>query len=148
MSDHIIKLIPTDPFFRIDQTKASRLGKYLAAHTTAESIKIRLRSRPQFVDCGGNLDRIFCPVCGHILDMDWWTDALDAKYQDGFRSLEVTLPCCGAQRSLNDLQYYFPCGFACVEFELWNPQEEPDRACRRELGKRLGVPVRMIYCHL
>ena len=37
----------------------------------------------------------------------------DEVADNSFTALEATTPCCKKQISLNDLNYNFPCGFAC-----------------------------------
>jgi len=73
---------------------------------------------------------------------------MDTAGKEDFRELSIILPCCKMKGSLNDLTYHFPCGFACVEFDIWNPVT---RLCDKDLTViegLLGTSVRLINSHL
>src|SRR5579884_1054426 len=68
-----------------------------------------------------NFEATYCPFCqSDITDWWWqelhvWTDRADQ------RDLTTTTPCCRRATSLNDLDFDWPQGFACVGFRLLNP---------------------------
>lgn len=148
MSDYIVKIIPRDPQVHISDSIANRVlaalqEKILAQRATAES-----NETPQFIDCGGNLESICCPVCGGPLEFDWWGEQMNIAAKEGFANLEICLPCCGSISSLNDLKYHFPCGFACTELVLWNPAEELSAEDITWIESQLETQVRVIRAHL
>jgi hypothetical protein len=72
-----------------------------------------------------------------------------APSDEGFDNLIATVPCCGGQSSLNDLEYEWPCGFARFELALWNPGRgwltEQELSA---IAQALGHPVRQILAHI
>lgn len=149
MSDSIVKIIPGDPFYRMDTHEAQQVVNLLKARFPMCSVEATFYETPAFVDCGGNLVNISCPVCGASLSFDWWGDAMDASFQSRFSDLSVNLPCCGKMSTLNDLDYHFPCGFSCVEFDIWNPPEfSVDEELSAKLQTLLGGRFRTIYAHI
>ena len=148
MSDHIIKIIPADPYFRLAEHKALELTEFLKSRIEADSIDALIHETPVFVDCGGNLERILCPFCKSALGFDWWGKAMNASYEHNFEKLSVTLPCCGRESSLNDLRYDFPCGFSSIEFSILNPRTELEKDCLDTLQELIGTPVRKIHAHM
>ena len=58
------------------------------------------------------------------------------------------MPCCGKSSSLNDLKYHFPCGFACAEFVVENPEGELGNENIIELEKILDTKLRVIHCYM
>lgn len=149
MSDYYIKIIPTDPYCRVPETVAETVRAYLEDCMVAMSAEVVVHEAPAFVDCGGYLQKISCPFCGSDLFAEgWWTDAMNAAAdsKELFAELEEQeLPCCGRRASLNDLQYDYPCGFACTEFALLYPRERPRQEHIKELERMLGMQVRVIY---
>src|SRR5258708_40143535 len=74
----------------------------------AQDPELHTSDTPQFFDCGGNFESVFCPFCG--LDIsDWWRTAMDRWWNgDDRRLLSVETPCCNHPTSLNDLDYVMP----------------------------------------
>lgn len=148
MSDYIIKIIPRDPSFRISDSMAKKALNAMQDVIQAQRTEVETHEMPQFVDCGSNLESICCPVCGRPLEFDWWGEQMDIAARDNFTHLEIVLPCCGKKHSLNDLQYNFPCGFACTELAFWNPEKELSPEDAAWLEDLLGIQVRVIRMHL
>lgn len=148
MSDAIIKIIPSQPKHQVSDDMMKEVVKLLKGKLATESIDANSSDHPFFVDCGGNLEEICCPVCGADLGFDWWGEQMGAASESDFEDLTVTLPCCGKESSLNDLKYNFPCGFARVEFSILNPTDEPTNDCLAQVEKILGSGVRLIHAHL
>ena len=117
-----MKLIPSAPDFLIPEETARRLVSMLEAEVSADRVDVRCSPSPEFVDCGSSLEQISCPLCGAVLSFDWWGQEMSRLYKrTHFRDLTVRVPCCGLAVSLRQLRYAMPCGFSCVEFDLWNP---------------------------
>ncbi|MEU7159161.1 hypothetical protein AB0A98_22380 [Streptomyces chrestomyceticus] len=68
---------------------------------------------------------------------------------EGFRTLTVTVPCCGVATSLNALVYDWPMGFARFRIETRHPNRA--RLTGEELAAltdALGHPLRQILTHI
>lgn len=148
MSDYIVKIVPKDPKYCVSEHRINDILLYLKNTVVAEHIEGNLYETPQFIDCGSNLEKIYCPVCSKVIGVDWWAEKMDIASENNFEDLEVKLPCCGNKSSLNDLQYHFSCGFACIVFELFNPTTELTSDCIVSLEKLLGTYIRVIQSHL
>ncbi|WP_405732503.1 hypothetical protein OG885_18045 [Streptomyces sp. NBC_00028] len=154
MSDDVLSVIPTDPYWQPEPSAADRAGTLmtaltggLAADTDAET-EVDWYDAPTVVDSGQNLERIGCPACRASIDRAWWEDLVEA-HEDGFPTLDVSVPCCGAATTLDRLDYDRPCGFARFEIAVWNP--ETDGLGDEELAavaEALGHPVRQIRAHI
>lgn len=155
MSDNILSIIPADPHWQPAAETADaamsvfrRLAPQLDGFVTTE-YRITWHDQVTAVDCGANLERIECPVCQNAVDVEWWADLLEERFETGFANLIVTVPCCSAEVSLDDLHYDWPCGFARFELEAWNPNRgwlSADELA--ELSTALGFDVRQILAHI
>jgi hypothetical protein len=116
----------------------------------AEQVIAEVREHVEFVPAMGNLETGSCPVCGTLLDNDWWVQAMDAAYSErGFTDLAVTLPCCGAASSLNELQYDFPQGCARFVLSAFEPNIfDLEDGQVRELEQLLGCKLRKVWVHI
>lgn len=146
MSDYIIKIIPLNPYVHIDIPKVQQAVGFLKM--SFEDVSVATHETPVFVDCGENLEKIICPSCGAEMDFDWWQESMSAAYAKDFESLKIETPCCHRVSSLNDLEYHFPCGFACVEIDIFNPVAEPDEECLTAVQALLGEKLRVIRSRL
>jgi len=91
------------------------------AFPRANHVDVRTEHAVTFVDAGANFETVSCPQCANELEQDWWGDAMDRAAESTFADLAVTLPCCGASSSLNDLRYEMPQGFARFVIDILNP---------------------------
>lgn len=148
MSDYIVKIIPIDPYFRITDKQAQRALQFLKQNIKADLVKLRIQESPAFVDCGSNLESISCPICNKPLDFDWWSVTMDKASKINFMDLSIKLPCCNKDSTLNDLLYYFPCGFSTVEYDIVNPLIEVNDSLISELQNLLEIPVSVIHAHI
>jgi hypothetical protein len=123
MSDYYYQLIPTIPAYVPDDgARESARERFASFVGNAAGVTMEVWEHVEFVDCMGNFESVSCPVCGTLLDDDWWIRAMDAAYgEQGFADLRVTVPCCGAATSLNDLHYRFPQGFARFILSAFEP---------------------------
>ena len=145
MSINICKIIPENPNSDISNNSEKAIA-HLNKKLKAESISFTDRGQISFIDCGENLERITCPICNADLPFDWWSEAMDVCYENGFSDLSVTLHCCSKTSSLNDLIYDFPCGFAKQEITITEPSAIPDDLTVKEIESILGEKVRIIIC--
>lgn len=148
MSDSMVKIIPKDPFYKIPEPALQAAEDFVKTHIRCDAVNTQCSETPVFVDCGGNLEKIFCPECHTELDFDWWGEVMGRADENGFTSLETELPCCGKMISLNDLQYDFPCGFACSRICILNPQRLTEDTVIDSVETILGIGVRVITAHI
>jgi hypothetical protein len=154
VSDDILSVIPTESRWQPGREQADRARELLAEFAPdpdrdAFDLKAEWHETITVVDCGANLERITCPLCGTDIDPEWWGDLLDERYEEGFDDLTADVPCCGGRTSLNNLQYEWPCGFARFELTLWNLGR--GWLTDQELSiiaRALGHPVRQIMAHI
>lgn len=144
MSDFITKIVPIKYDYIADEEQIQAAIMYIKEIVPDCQIGAEVFETTQFVDCGGELEKIKCPDCGEDISFDWWGVAMDAATEKEFSNLSVKLPCCGRKGSLNDLEYDLPCGFAGMEITITNMER---RFCKKELDKieeLLGEKVRLI----
>jgi hypothetical protein len=154
MSDDVLSVIPTDPRWQPTREageQAAAIASRLALREDDLDVEVDVEwhETVAVVDCGQNLERITCGRCNAEIGTDWWGDLLEERFETGFDDLVVRLPCCGAESSLNDLDYNWPCGFAKFEIALWNPGLDwfaDDELTL--LAETLGHPVRQIRAHI
>lgn len=131
MSSTYLRLIPADPTF-VPKATARQQARDLPASFVPEAWQVSATATEEveFVDPGANFVNLSCPACGAVLWDDWrpapwWYEAMDRAHQAHFRDLIVTMPCCGARCSLNDLHYDWPAGFARFVLEAVDPWVNP-----------------------
>ncbi|QIQ04105.1 hypothetical protein [Streptomyces liangshanensis] len=155
MSDDVLSIIPSDPWWQPDREAADHAVALVEELTPGVSdgvdveIDVTWHDVVTAVDCGGNLERIGCPLCRATIGAEWWADLLEAHCDDGFATLAVEVPCCGGSTTLDALEYDWPCGFARFEIALWNP----DRLWFGDdeltaLADRLGHPVKQVRARI
>lgn len=148
MSEHIVKIIPTDPFYKVQEQTLQSAKSFLQTQISCDFIEVELNEMPVFVDCGANLEMISCPECNTELDFDWWGEAMDKAADNAFASLEIETPCCKKSISLNDLNYYFPCGFACSVISIFNPEQSIENEIIDAVQSNLGISVHVVEAHM
>lgn len=144
----ILKFFPKDPFLLPDEDTCAEAAQAASDMFPGCAVEWASSPLPQFVDCGDSLESVKCPVCGADIDSDDWSCAMDGLYtDDGFQSLDMTAPCCGAQTSLDMLEYIAPCGFSCFEIDVIDPGKLPKKAAE-ELSRRTGLALAMVEAHI
>ncbi|KUJ33515.1 hypothetical protein ADL25_45025 [Streptomyces sp. NRRL F-5122] len=155
MSDDVLSVIPTDPRWQPEQAAAERAASIVEdlAPGRPGGVDVEIDTTwlgtLTVVGCGRNLQKIGCPHCGASIDTEWWAGLLEAHWEDGFPTLDVVVPCCGAATSLDALEYDWPCGFARFEISIWNPEREwfSDEELIT-IGTALGHPVRQVRARI
>ena len=154
MSGYSVEIIPVDAWYVPTARQAS------AAETLFEGIvaplvhsswvgplfEVATTNKPQFVSCLGNFDGVDCPRCGAALDLDWWSERMDADYDgEGFRLAPFDLPCCRVRANLDELRYDRSQGFARYVISCRDPPfgELTDEQLA-SIGAALGCRVRQI----
>lgn len=103
-------------------------------------VEVEIHEQVTLFECGTNLVSVRCPRCGaDLLGSGWWADAVDAALAAG--DLQVTLPCCGAGASLNDLGYTGALAFGRFSVGVWDPEGSPSKA---QVEAALGTRVRVV----
>lgn len=123
MSESYYLLIPTIPDYVPDVAAHERARERFAAFVPdAQRVTAEVSEQVKFVPGMGDFESVSCPACGVTLDNDWWMQAMDAACAASqFANLSVTLPCCGAAASLNDLNCHLPQGFARFILSAYEP---------------------------
>lgn len=148
MSEHIVKIIPQNPFYKVSAPALQAVKAFLETQIHCDFIEVTSSETPVFVDCGTNLEKISCPQCGAELDFGWWGEAMDEAAEDVFISLETEMPCCKKIVSLNDLNYEFPCGFACCLICIYNPEQFMKDNIIDTVQNILDTGVRIVEAHI
>ncbi len=153
MSDTYLCLIPTDPVY-VPELRAQRaaLGLFCAllAADSPGNATIEVTDHVELVHPIECFDRIFCPGCGAEIAEDWWYARLDELYDPraGFANLTVTVPCCDATCSLNDLDYSGPAGFARFRLQVLYPERDLATEEFAQLEGILGSSLRKVWIRL
>jgi hypothetical protein len=147
MSDNFTIVLPVDPFATASkECVEATLALLSKLRADAQEFELFQSDTPDFFHCGSNFDAAFCPFCQADLT-DWWIRAMNTWHEDP-RLLSVTTPCCNRVTSLNDLDYDWPQGFACVAFRLTNPSADLEPEELLQIEATLGLPVRIISMHI
>jgi hypothetical protein len=148
MSISIIRLIPDDPRFipvHSAQVEAEKLVTSMLPK--AEKVIVIVTENINFVDPGGNLERIFCPICGSEISLEWWKQAMSKAYETKFTDLTVEMPHCGQLSSLNELRYVWEAGFARFVIEAHDPQDDITNEELTLIGAQIGCDLKKIRAH-
>lgn len=148
MSEYVVKIIPRNPFYKGSVSALQSVKDLFERQIDCDVIEVTSAETPVFVDCGANLEKIYCPQCGAELDFDWWGEAMGRAAEGEFMSLETEMPCCKRIVSLNDLNYEFPCGFACCLICIYNPKQFMKDDVIESVKGILGTEVRIIEAHM
>ena len=150
MSENFLRFIPANFLYlpsSFPQQEVQTLLTTTFPH--ADEIQVTITDEVVFVDSGTNLERIKCPVCKSLLPFDWWSQMMNRAYEESrFTNLIVTVPCCQATTTLNDLQYEWPSGFARFLLEVRNPGDELKQEAFRHLEQILECRLRILWTHL
>ena len=147
MSDNYLKLIPTQPEYS-PAGAAQIAARKLLRSVVRESGEVTTKTGAEieFVDAGGNFERITCPNCGEGISNIWWSSSVSQARQSRFRFLNVVTPCCQTEASLNDLEYTWPQGFARFVLVAKNPGiTTVDNETLERLEELLGCRLRVIW---
>ncbi|MCX4972376.1 hypothetical protein [Streptomyces sp. NBC_00620] len=152
MSGNYLTVIPTDPHWQPSRDAADRAAAVLSGMLPDDSrrgLEAKWHDSVEVVDCGANLEKISCLRCGAELTPGWWGEAVSERYDEGFSTLMVTVPCCDAETSLNGLVYDWPMGFARFRIEVLYPNRawltDEELASVTDV---LGHPLRQILIHI
>ncbi|MDE6761683.1 MAG: hypothetical protein K2J90_13570 [Lachnospiraceae bacterium] len=144
MADIITKIIPVKYDYIADEEQTQAAIMYIKEIVPDCQIEAEVFETTQFVDCGGELEVIKCPDCGEDISFGWWGEVMEKAAEKEFSDLSVKLLCCGRDSSLNDLEYYLPCGYARMEITIANLERKFSEKELVNIGELLGEKVRII----
>lgn len=113
MSDHFLVVFPRDPNAALPDS-AEDIRTRLAYLTDSAESRVKTYGKLQFIDSGKNAKQIVCPACDTPISLEVWHRWMDADWhgEEGFHLHHHKMPCCGADKTLDDLAYDMPQGFA------------------------------------
>jgi hypothetical protein len=139
MSSNVYRLIPVDPQL-VPAEAAREAARAQLNAAIGRDVTVHVRDHAEFVDQGENFESVACPACEEMLDMEWWQERMGEASES--HVLEVTVPCCAATTTLDDLVYEMPAGFARFVLEV----EEADLEAWESLD--LDALERTLGCEL
>lgn len=154
MSDHLLKVIPTDRrYLPAPETHQPAL-KLLQDLAPGEG-EVRASEKLMYIDAGEALERIVCPRCRSALDRyeepinEWYSQIDEELTEKDVESLNVITPCCSASVPFEELGFEDG-GIAHFELVIWNP-DLPDyqlpASSMAELEKVLGCSLKQVWAH-
>ena len=146
LSDNYTTLSPDSPHFvppAWSQREAVALFKAIAP--AADEVTAQASDSIQFFGCGGNFERILCSECANEIDATWWGHRMHEEAGSGFPLLPLEMPCCRKRRTLNELIYQRPQGFARFSLTALNANiGDLSEGQKREFEQILGCRLRKI----
>lgn len=137
--------IPIQPAFVPGDPELEKAMEVLAPFVEHAEVSFTVQGEIEFHHSGPAPKRIQCCACGAAVSQEWWKQAVQRCFEASrCVNLEVTMPCCGAKVSLNDLDYSKPAGFARVLLEVHDANRALEPAELRHLEHALGVKLRRI----
>lgn len=148
MSDNYLKIAPSQVDY-VPNAESVRQSTVLLKSLlpTADAVTFHQWNGIQFIDQGCFFERVSCPACGEVLDMDWWHERMSSKWNDvpkRFETLDIQTPCCGFETSLNDLKYEWPAAFGLCILEVVNPGRDLSDEELLRIQATFGCPVRKV----
>jgi hypothetical protein len=125
MSDHVLKIIPTDRRYVPAREVHERALKLLQELAPGEG-EIKASDKLMYIDAGEALERIVCPLCRSALDRykesisEWYSRIDEELTEKDVESLNVITPCCNASVPFQELGFEDG-GIARFELVIWNP---------------------------
>lgn len=157
MSTFSIIVFPTDPFWVPSQHRAEAAKAVFARLVTDESDpapEAETYERLMFESAGAGFGTASCPDCGVVVatnpeDMAWFAEQIHGMDPNVTvpSMLEVTMPCCQQVRSINDLLYAPPAGFASWSISACEPSFALHDRDIALIAEALGHDVRVVELH-
>ncbi len=119
MKKYILKVFPLEFGRKFSEAEIKRIKKVLLEEWSTsiipESFQLQEFHGIQFLDCGNNLKRVTCPLCGKSIDLKKWHEFYDDAFSKEYDPMKnYDLPC-EHSFPLHALKYKEKCGFAtCV----------------------------------
>jgi hypothetical protein len=127
--------------------------QWLQTTVDAYKIEVEVPGHVTFFDCGGGLDKIFCPHCKTELGAEAWKDWMDAAWNGatGFGLTTRALDCCGKPTGIDALGSDPLCAFGSFALVVTDTRTtwsdgHLDVVLRR-LETLLGCPLHLVDAH-
>lgn len=156
MSADWTTVFPTDPFWVPSPDRADAATAVFERLVDGEpDVEVPTVARLLFVSAGPEFGTAGCPMCAAVVaknpeDMGWFTEQLDRIFAEpeGSRTLQTTMPCCGASVSMNDLLYDPAAGFASWSVSVREARYAVEDRERALVEAALGHDVRFVEFHI
>ncbi|MDJ1473177.1 hypothetical protein [Xanthocytophaga flava] len=145
MSTTILHLIPFDPSHVPTNTKQQTTKALLNILFPSKEIELVITEETIFIDSGQYFTNVHCHLCGDVVKIEIWQDAMDAAYNTRFRDLTFTTPCCSRETSLNSLDYKMPSGFSRFMIIIRDLETELSIQNLQQIEKAMGCHLREIW---
>jgi hypothetical protein len=153
MSTRLHRFVPRDVRHVPTPAKAAVGLAWLRTEIAADKIEAEAPGHITFFDCGGGLDKIFCPSCQTEVDAELWKDWMDAAWTEGagFTLTSRVLACCSTAISLEALGSAPLCVFGSFALVITDPMTTPSdaelRVMLHKLEAMLGCPLHRVDAH-
>lgn len=148
MSDYVIKLIPSLPDTIPSMDALKEAEEFIQSISKNFSdVQLLLTDEVRFIDQGENFESVGCPYCQKVLSTDWWAEAMSEAYTSQFNNLQVIVPCCQKESSLNELTYKWNAGFARFSIEFYNPLNDNLDAISTKLEAILSCDFKKVLAY-
>jgi hypothetical protein len=148
MSETVLKIIPKDPEFVPTIDAIEKTEKYIKSLSKSYcDIKIIHTEEVRFIDQGSNFEGISCPICTSEIRIEWWSEAMAEAAEAQFSLLQITVPCCNSNTSLNSLDYNWNAGFARFSIEFHNLLKVNTEHLIGELEGKLCCSLRKVVAN-
>ena len=152
MSDNWIILIPENAGFVPPEDKQKlALEKLRKLTPNADEVEIENSDKIRFEHGGSNFEKVLCPACQQEIEISWWQEKMDEDFgtDKDFKLMPIKLPCCSAVKTLHELNYDSPQGFARFALLSMNPNlGEMPKESVAAIESILDCPLRVIYRHI
>jgi hypothetical protein len=153
MTTRLHKFVPHDIRHMPPAAAVDTALTWLRAAVDAYKIEAEAPGHIMFFDCGGGLDKIFCPCCKTEVDAELWKDWMDAAWTEdsGFTLTSRVLPCCGSSTSLEALGSEPLCAFGSFALVITDTMttlsDEEWASLSKELESRLQCSLVRVDAH-
>jgi hypothetical protein len=113
LSTRLHRFVPRDVRHVPPAATSEDALQWLKTNIDAYKIEVEAPGYVTFFDCGGGLDKIFCPHCKTELGAEAWKDWMDSAWTEtnGFTLTSRALNCCGKPTNLDALGFDPLCAF-------------------------------------
>jgi hypothetical protein len=153
LSTRLHRFVPRDVRHVPPAAAVEQALQWLKANVDAYKIEVEAPGHVTFFDCGGGLDKIFCPHCKMELGAEAWKDWMDSAWTEtkGFNLTTRLLDCCGKSASLENLGFDPVCAFGSFALVITDPtttwSDDDFDTTLRKLETLLGCPLQRVDAH-
>lgn len=147
MSDTVLNFIPTIPSFVPFSKNQEEAIRFLSEVYPISKIESTVTDNIEFIGQGENFESVSCNLCGSLIDIEDWQEAMEGAYNEQFNNLNFITPCCLQTTSLNDLNYNSPAGFSRFTITIIDAQKDLSQEELTKMKKILDVDIRHVWAH-